>query len=115
MKMFIILIVGILFGYLLTQFVLIPQTNIKSITAKLLAPGYGTCYRCDMPWKFVNPHSTYYVENRGCFPLCEDCWQTLTIEQRLPYYKTLWAEWQKNGPDSIKKWELIEKAVLEGK
>jgi len=87
---------------------------VKPLTvgiARLLAPGYGTCWNCGWPWKYVKPHSTMYNNGHGCFPLCEQCWERMTVEQRLPAYRwlvfDLWGE-----PDL---WPAVETAVRSGK
>lgn len=60
----------------------------------LLAPGYSHCGKCETPWKFVRRHTTEIDNSRGCFPLCERCWQELeTPEARLPFYAELWRSW----------------------
>lgn len=84
-------------------------------TLRKLAPGYGTCGRCETPWSFTKSHSTTYewqatrnrrgqleaTEKRGMFPLCEDCWQELgTTDERLPYYLELVAMWDVMGPSA---------------
>jgi hypothetical protein len=68
----------------------------------------------------VESHSTDFTEARGCFPLCEYCWKSLTPEQRLPYYAQLHNIWLTQSlPNHLAEvkdeWPLIEKAVLEGK
>lgn len=84
-------------------------------------PGYGTCGRCQRNWKICQYHNTDYVEDEssghGCFPLCEACWQELTIEQRLPYYRALWQEWndQVSGIEEPETLALMEQAVREGR
>ena len=65
-------------------------------------------------WSGVEGHDTEYAKDRGCFPLCEECWAMLSPEERLPYYRQLWQEWQKYGPSDVK-WETIEAAVLNEK
>lgn len=74
--------------------------------------GYGRCGRCDRPWNIAKEHCTDANERGGMFPLCEPCWQELTPEKRLPYYKELYDRW---GPRSHYIWQEIEKAVMEGK
>ncbi len=81
-----------------------------------LLPGYGYCLRCGWPWPLVLSHSTPYESgdrHHSMFPLCEKCWRELwTGEKRLPYYRTLYDNW--NDP-TYANWGDIEKAVLEGK
>lgn len=77
------------------------------------AAGYGGCLRCGDSWSWKPSHTTYYgnaqaqpskdhpspeiVASKGCFPLCEECWSSLTIRQRLPYYETLVDMWGGNA------------------
>jgi hypothetical protein len=61
------------------------------------ASGYGWCGRCKRPWNVVRSHETPYRPGQGCFPLCEDCWQILTPDQRLPYYMALVDKWERQG------------------
>lgn len=79
--------------------------------SKILTPNYSCCRKCSTTWVFVKSHNTMYTNNNGMFPLCEKCWSELIPEQRLSYYKNLFLEWNNNCSD----FELIEKAVLEGK
>lgn len=103
------------------------------------------CGRCWRVWEIVEEHSTQYshevvkykkpdsdtlgyvTEIRsgwGCFPLCETCWKALTIEERLPYYKSMIEDWRAYAirtndhvylRDLVTKEKQIIKAVLEGK
>ena len=73
---------------------------------------YGTCGRCNRHWGICEYHVTHFSSSEGCFPLCEECWQELTPETRLPYYRELW---EQRGTSSVERWEKIKKAVLEEK
>lgn len=74
---------------------------------------YGSCGRCHISWYYVDMHDTMYIEYdnsneaEGIGVLCEHCWQELTPEQRLEYYR------KKVGDDPD--FEMIEVAVLAGK
>lgn len=95
--------------------------------SQLLAPSYGHCERCGTTWNFVKPHSTYFTPERGCFPLCVECWEELTPEGRVPYYRKLYNRWanhsywdssEHDGRDETEfadTWQLIAAAVLSGK
>jgi hypothetical protein len=85
-----------------------------AILARRAAPGYSWCYRCTMPWKFTKSHTTQYTNNKGCFPLCEECWSTLTIEQRVPYYEMLFARWEQDQPMEEGEKQAILNAVRSG-
>jgi hypothetical protein len=81
-------------------------------------PGYGRCYRCQRNWKICNSHCTMFKEDKegaeGCFPLCQECWEELTPDQRLVYYQQLWAEWLVWGERPMEEWQSIENAVKQG-
>lgn len=79
--------------------------------SQVLAPGYSSYHRCETNWYFVREHATSYDRSNSCFPLCEECWSGLTPEQRLPYYRQLWDEW--NDPEYAS-WASIETAVMRG-
>lgn len=56
----------------------------------------------------------------ACFPLCENCWASLTPQQRLPYYRKMWNDWKQDAiaakyePRDEDVWKSIEKSVLAG-
>jgi len=77
---------------------------------KPFAPGYGWCFKCLTPWAFIEGHSTFYRDGRGCLPLCTLCWGEMTPEERLPYYRQLWEEWAAGYAE----WSDIERAVAAG-
>jgi len=83
--------------------------------SQIIFLSYGGCGRCHMTWNICDYHITSYANTGGCFPLCTWCWNRLTIEERLPYYKSLvYDVWEDNKENDVK-WSLIKKAVLEGK
>jgi len=82
--------------------------------SNLLAPGYSHCKKCHTNWRFVKGHSTYVPgTGRGLFPLCEQCWEELTPEQRLPYYQQLYNEWKGEGYPIKYSWGKLKTAILE--
>lgn len=95
---------------------------IVGILSRLIFFNWGSCGRCKRTWPICEEHCTGYRESGGgCFPLCEQCWQELTPEQRLPYYHDLWISWQscgcpdKNGVPWNEEWKQMKTAVLAGK
>lgn len=85
--------------------------NVLQLRGRFSDDGTSTCLRCVTPWSQVEEHSTPYGDGMsGCFPLCESCWQDLTPELRLPYYRILILEvWE-----SLEDWPSIESSVLAG-
>lgn len=80
--------------------------------SRLITPSYGYCLDCGVSWAFAKEHITCYDGGNGCFPLCEKCWSSLSVEQRLPYYVELLFTWD---IENRKKWPAIEAAVEAGK
>ena len=76
-----------------------------------LAPGYSWCKRCGTPWKFVEEHETWYRPTHAVFALCRPCWPELTSEERLPYYRQVFDDWERFGCGD-REWPEIERAVL---
>lgn len=78
-----------------------------------LEPGpWSACRRCRTSWRFVKGHVTMTSAGSGCFPLCEACWAELSPKERLPYYRSLFEQWQRQGSTNHT-WTQIESAVLE--
>lgn len=92
--------------------------SIRARFERIVHPGYSYCFRCGRPWASARPHDTDYgpldTESwvasppdgdmfpvgfmTGCFCLCKDCWEPLTIEEREPYYWTLIRWWDTEHP-----------------
>lgn len=98
--------------------------KIAGFFARLVSPMCSWCGRCDMPWNLTKNHVTGVTEVSGIFPLCENCWNDLTPQDRLPYYRKLYESWLKTMPETLPDgspsklnvtWEEIEAAVLAGK
>jgi len=97
--------------------------RISGYFGRWFAPGYSACGRCRRPWKFCDGHSTRYSDSHGCFPLCEQCWLELTVEQRMPFYRYLvWGTWASSycscancRPELESLWNEVEQAVLAGR
>lgn len=91
-------------------------------------PGYGKCSRCGRVWAICEPHITPYdgygvrfKEYGGCFALCQECWEELTPQERLPHYLSLLYRWMSYGSKAHRgmPWDVaqkkIEESVLSGK
>jgi hypothetical protein len=82
---------------------------------QLLAPSYGFCKKCKTPWRFVREHTTSYgTRGRGCFPLCQKCWDELTPQTRLPFYRALVMSWKHFDEPVEQTWAQLQEAVLAG-
>lgn len=83
---------------------------------------FGSCGRCGIPWgatvehvtkfEFKAPNEPDFIgAKKGCFPLCEKCWQKLESPgKRLPYYEQLFDKWDR---DADKYGEDLRKAKEE--
>lgn len=92
---------------------------------------HGGCLCCHRRWCEVDMkyHITDDGAGSGAFPLCEECWSSLTPETRLPYYRQLWDQWRgdlyqcRMGPKERMeelaridaRWPLIQTALADGK
>jgi len=98
---------------------LIWHAHVRDRQGAIPLGAYGGCYRCNASWAVVEEHSTWYTEDRACFPLCETCWGALTIEERMPYYEQLITHWKSFDdqvpPDQWPDYEAVRQAVREGK
>jgi len=95
--------------------------KLWGIIARMFSPGYFWCGRCKRPWNVCEGHYTQYNKSSSCFPLCQQCWKELTIEERLPFYWDLWWRWKShscqanhNGVAWNDLWLMIEKSVMKG-
>lgn len=84
------------------------QQTAEQKNAHGRAQGYSGCNNCGGTWDWKEGHSTTFMEGSGMFPLCEECWASMTVEQRLPHYRSVAMWW---GEDGRKWWPLIERAV----
>lgn len=72
------------------------KKTLRKIAGILVAPfalGMGKCGSCGRAWNICKGHSTKYSSYKGCFPLCEDCWEEMSVQERMPYYISLMDEW----------------------
>lgn len=93
--------------------------KLIGLISRTIFLSYSSCGRCGRTWNICKGHSTQYTESRGCFPLCEECWEELSIFERLPYYKALWNKWRSSGLPNCNSmswdmlWTNIERAVMD--
>ena len=60
--------------------------------------GFSGCLRCGGSWAVKRPHWTWYSD-AGMGPICEECYDELSPEERLPYYVKLWESW--GSPEDV--------------
>jgi len=107
----------------------LPDRIIVGKFARFKYKGFGSCECCGRPWTICVGHDTFYkkfsekekqetFEQAGvtpldisCFPLCNQCWEENSIEERLVYYRQLWKKHHEPSPED---WERIESAVKAG-
>lgn len=54
--------------------------------------GYGTCYKCGLPWNECESKPISDSDRSAIFALCKYCWDNSSLEERLHHYKDLWLE-----------------------
>ncbi len=78
--------------------------------------GIGGCLRCGDRWNWKPIHNTYYTTTKGCFPLCEPCWQAARPGEIRHYYSELVRLWRRDGSFCSQEFEdAIVAAALEEK
>ena len=82
------------------------------------ARGYGGCYRCGDSWAWKQHHDTPIRNGRTCFPLCQECWDSIGVTERLSYHWQLLETWIRENPDGVaeyrKDWQAITASVKAG-
>ena len=87
--------------------------KLKNIRGK--AKGYSNCSRCGDSWDWKEDHEIPYKRDaegriRGLmFPVCEECYQEISPEERLEYCIRLWKSWG-SPPDKVD-WDIVKKEV----
>jgi hypothetical protein len=57
---------------------------------------FGKCAHCGGSWAVKSPHWTWY-SSAAIGPICEECYEKLSPEERWPYYEALLSEWENWG------------------
>lgn len=55
--------------------------------------GYSGCHRCGGTWDWKEEHSIPYAEGKGMFPLCVECYEELSPQERYDYCMELRDSW----------------------
>ena len=72
--------------------------------------GYGGCVRCRDSWWWKKEHNIP-VHCGGMFPLCEECWQKTTRNEKIDAVKQLAVKWQREKPLDNYHTQLIQEAI----
>ena len=62
------------------------QMKRKSLNWIGKQQGFGGCSRCGDRWNWKEGHKLDLANGFGTFPLCEECWENTTKEEKLAYY-----------------------------
>ena len=81
----------------------------QSLYMNLMWGGIGKCGSCYRNYYSVQEHTTVVKKNYAIYPLCQDCWFDMTIEERLPYYES----WTTHVTKKLK--QQIMRAAKQGK
>jgi hypothetical protein len=79
--------------------------------------GRGVCYKCGEPWTDSQQRTCiYYTATSGMYPLCNTCWDSSDVHERVAYAAMLYGSWcgqsHYSGHIPEEPFELIEAAVL---
>jgi hypothetical protein len=80
-----------------------PILNLRARLSNLLSVGTGWCGCCGRRWGTVDEHVVNYTSRSGAFAICEECWPSLTVEQRVGHMR------RHHGNSGS--WNLIEAAT----
>jgi len=87
------------------------ESYAESESSVHMDDSYGHCLCCGGSWAVKRPHWTFYSD-AGMGPVCEECYDELSPEERLPYYVKLWESW--GSPEDVD-FSLIRQGIgLEG-
>ena len=75
--------------------------------------GFGDCMHCGGTWDWKEGHTIMYSESGGMFPLCEECYKKLSIEEVEHYIKELVDWWIELFPD-YPRYQENKEAIIEG-
>ena len=73
--------------------------------------GFGGCAKCGDRWNWKDAHTVYYSEHAGGSPLCEECWNKTTKEEKLRYYLGQLYKYDRPDFDYEKAEQMIRKQI----
>ena len=71
--------------------------------------GYSGCLCCGDKWNWKPKHIIPYGNAAGMFPLCDECYDRLSPEERYHYCQELWRDWGR--PEGEVDWDLVREHV----
>lgn len=71
--------------------------------------GCNGCSHCGGKWNWKQEHIIYYTKTNGMFPLCEECYEKLSPQERYDYCIEVWNSWGR--PDNEAAFDMIAKNV----
>lgn len=72
------------------------KKNLKEILRPfypIIGAGYSRCNSCDAPWNIVDGHTVWVSERRGCFAVCEDCWELEPDDKIIEAFSKRYDSW----------------------
>lgn len=58
------------------------------------ARGHSGCEHCGDSWSWKKGHSIYYNRGSAMFPVCEECWKRIGMDEKEHYIKKTVSEWR---------------------
>ena len=71
--------------------------------------GYGRCMRCGDSWWYKKTGHVSYSDNRGMFPVCQECQDSISKYELYDYCRELAMKWFKD----YMRYEKMEK-IMDG-
>ena|SRR5258708_1609226 len=92
------------------------REGMNIVRLQSLNKGYGTCYRCGLPWNQCKSKIIMSGVGIGIFAMCQFCWDQSNLNERLHHFKTLWYvhknRWNENYDWSIVENNIIKKSII---
>lgn len=73
------------------------RTPLIATALRIASPGYSTCGKCNVPWKYVPSYSVKYSNYSGTFAMCKNCWEESSLEQVLFYWEECYNDQARQG------------------
>jgi len=63
--------------------------------------GFGSCYHCGDSWYWKKNFDIRYDVGSGMFPLCHECFESLSFEAIIEYCQKCWDSWCISDPNTF--------------
>ena len=68
------------------------RNPIVAAALRLASPGYSTCGKCRVPWKYVESKSVNFSRSCGTFAMCIECWKESSLVEILRHWSAVYRD-----------------------